>query len=72
MPVLTFVPDEQIAEVTVQANTGWKKKNKKENKKKTNKKTNKKKIIKMWVKLQRLIYYTIDENKKGDRNSGRS
>ena len=25
MPVLTFVPDDQIAKVTVQANTGWKK-----------------------------------------------
>ena len=42
MPVLTFVPDDQIAEVTVQANTGWKEK--KENKEKTNKKTNQKKL----------------------------
>ena len=66
MPVLTFVPEDQIAEVTVQANTGWKKK--KENKQKNEQK----KKIKMWAKLQRLIYYTIDENKKGDRNSGQS
>ena len=41
MPVLTFVQDDQIAEVTVQANTGWKKKQK-ENKRKQTKKTNKK------------------------------
>ena len=41
MPVLTSVPDDQIAEFTVQAHTIWKEK--KENKKKTNKKTNKNK-----------------------------
>ena len=39
MPVLTFVPDDQIAEVTVQANTEWKKKGKqKENKQKNEQK----------------------------------
>ena len=35
MPFLTFVPEEQIAEVTVEARTEWKKK--------TNKQTNKQK-----------------------------
>ena len=34
MPFLTFVPDEQIAEVTVEARTEWKKKNKQTNKQK--------------------------------------
>ena len=40
MPVLTFVPDDQIAEVTVQANTRWKKKKgkQKENKQKNEQK----------------------------------
>ena len=40
MPVLTFVPDEQIAEVTVQVHTEWKEKRKaKENKQKKKAKT---------------------------------
>ena len=35
-PFLTFVPDEQIAEVTVQAHTKWKIKQKKRHKKRKN------------------------------------
>ena len=50
-PFLTFVPDEQIAEVTVQARTKWKIKQKKtpqEEKKRAKKKT--KKIIPLKIK----------------------
>ena len=45
-PFLTFVPNEQIAEVTVQARTKWKMKQKKshKNRRKAQKKKNKKRI----------------------------
>ena len=42
-PFLTFVPDEQIAEVTVQARTKWKIKQKKRHKKRKNTQKKKKK-----------------------------
>ena len=49
-PFLTFVPDEQIAEVTVQAHTKWKIKQKKtpqEEKKRAKKKTKKRITLKI-------------------------
>ena len=60
-PFLTFVPDEQIAEVTVQARTKWKIKQKKRHKKRKN--TQKKKKKKNYTKNQKV---------KGNRKSGRS
>ena len=61
-PFLTFVPDEQIAEVTVQAHTKWKiKQKKKRHKKRKNApKKNEKKN------------YTKNQKVKGNRKSGRS
>ena len=60
-PFLTFVPDEQIAEVTVQAHTKWKIKQKKRHKKRKNApKKNEKKN------------YTKNQKVKGNRKSGRS
>lgn len=61
-PFLTFVPDEQIAEVTVQAHTKWKIKQKKNatRREKTRKKKNEKKN------------YTKNQKVKGNRKSGRS
>ena len=60
-PFLTFVPDEQIAEVTVQAHTKWKIKQKKtpQEEKKRAKKNEKKN-------------YTKNQKVKGNRKSGRS
>ena len=61
-PFLTFVPDEKIAEVTVQVRTKWKKTNKQKNttrREETRKKHEKKN-------------YTKNQKVKGNRKSGRS